>query len=470
MTRPSRLTINAWTGEEEEVSAELLPDVTDWVLGGVGQPAPEDELHFLEPPKHDLRDWRDPEVGWGMVLADSQDFSTAQKRDHADVPEPLRDLLRDRTGAPVFHFVPDRNSHGYLHNYTTGEDLRVDAAKTGVGSGCLPYYLLICGTPRQVPWTFQYVLNTSRAVGRLDLENDAMHNYVAALRRDWSGAEARANRAVVWAVDHGAKDITRLMRAVIAKMVYQDLAADPDIKDNALFFDGLAGPAGAPELIAALARLNPALVVTTSHGMTGPLNDRDALRAQLGLPVDQRRKLLRPEDLLRAWQPDGAIWYAHACCSAGGDSESSFRGLVQPGSTVGRALEQVAGLGALTAPLPRALLGASRPLRAFIGHVEPTCDVTLYEKETSQPLTNTICNALYYNLFDTDRQPVGMAFRSWYMRTSTLLTRLELAGRGPAPTRPDPDTLINCRLSANDVRSLVILGDPTVVLPPMPTP
>src|SRR4051812_6052473 len=116
MSRPSRLTINAWTGDEAEaeVAADLVPDVTAWVLGGVGIPTPEAEVQFLAPPKHDPRHWRDEAIGWGLVLADSQDFSTAQKRDHADVPEPLRDLLRDRPVAPVFHFVADRDSHGFL--------------------------------------------------------------------------------------------------------------------------------------------------------------------------------------------------------------------------------------------------------------------------------------------------------------------------------------------------------------------
>jgi hypothetical protein len=33
--------------------------------------------------------------------------------------------------------------------------------------------------------------------------------------------------------------------------------------------------------------------------------------------------------------------------------------------------------GARISPLPRALLGAEKPLRAFVGHVEPTFDWTL---------------------------------------------------------------------------------------------
>ena len=43
--------------------------------------------------------------------------------------------------------------------------------------------------------------------------------------------------------------------------------------------------------------------------------------------------------------------------------------------------------GAFTTPLPRALLGATRPLRAFVGHVEPTFDWTLRQRQTGEHLT-----------------------------------------------------------------------------------
>src|SRR5207302_1988162 len=125
------------------------------------------------------------------------------------------------------------------------------------------------------------------------------------------------------------------------------------------------------------------LIVTTSHGQTGPLADAVAMKSKLGLPVDQDFQPLDPDQLLATWEPDGAIWYAHACCSAGSNAISLYGCqdtginnipicLVEAGSPVDRVLKGVAGLGSLVAPLPRALLGAKKPLRAFIGHVEPT--------------------------------------------------------------------------------------------------
>jgi hypothetical protein len=65
------------------------------------------------------------------------------------------------------------------------------------------------------------------------------------------------------------------------------------------------------------------------------------------------------------------VWNAHACCSPGSDSPSNYAGLLDPESDVDAVLAAVAGLGSTVAPRPTALLGAEKPLRAFIGHVEP---------------------------------------------------------------------------------------------------
>ena len=50
-----------------------------------------------------------------------------------------------------------------------------------------------------------------------------------------------------------------------------------------------------------------------------------------------------------AWQPDGAIWYCHACCSAGSEAPSAFESLFAETTEVGRVLRSVASLGARVA-------------------------------------------------------------------------------------------------------------------------
>jgi hypothetical protein len=68
--------------------------------------------------------------------------------------------------------------------------------------------------------------------------------------------------------------------------------------------------------------------------------------------------------------------------------------------------------GATVAPLPTALLGAPRPLRAFVGHVEPTFDWTLRDPNNKQVVTHVLRAALYKNLYQQDWcTPIGYALK-----------------------------------------------------------
>src|SRR6185295_13974597 len=91
-------------------------------------------------------------------------------------------------------------------------------------------------------------------------------------------------------------------------------------------------------------------------------------------------------------------------------------------SSVEKILQAVAGLGSRVAPLPRKLLGAEKPLRAFVGHVEPTFDWTL-RAETGQVLTSTIQKALYERMYRARPEPVAMAFESVYRHVGELLAQ-----------------------------------------------
>ena len=68
------------------------------------------------------------------------------------------------------------------------------------------------------------------------------------------------------------------------------------------------------------------------------------------------------EDLLvnGQWAPNGSVWYAHACCSAGATGGSVYSGLFAAGTENGDMLVDVARAGPAVAPLPTALLSAPR--------------------------------------------------------------------------------------------------------------
>jgi hypothetical protein len=462
---PSKLSINAFTGDEP---ASSLPasGAEDWVLSS----GPPRIRTFLKPEKPaDPANWRDPRVGWGLVLRDNEALSESDLASAADGPESIRTLVHERgengSPAPVFRYRPGANRAGFLRR--GGADIPVSQAPRGTGPGAIPRYLLIYGTPQQVPWDVQYHLNAVCAVGRLSMSGPGLDNYVSALRSGWKDASARSDSAVLWAVDHGPDDITNLMRLAVAQPVFDKIQSDAQMAASSVYLNGAnAGAATAPRLVETLSARKPSLIVTTSHGQTGPLDNVALMKDNLGLPVDEQRALLKPSSLLAAWQPSGAIWYAHACCSAGSDAQTLFDGLVQKNSLVDRVLKGVAAVGAQVAPLPEALLSAQEPLRAFVGHVEPTFDWTLRQRLTGQFLTASIHEALYDRLLQPE--PLGLALRGVYDQLGAIYTEYDQQLRQFNKGTPNSESrMLYHLLIARDVQTMVLLGDPTATLSPM---
>jgi hypothetical protein len=461
---PSEVKINAWTGEEAAASP-LPPDLAEnWVLSNA---PPRIRAFLVPPPPANPADWQDPRVGWGLILPHNPDLPVDKQNTADDAPEPVRELVRTRTfdgkPAPVFRFKPGAREFQFL--YSDSAAVPVDMAPRGVARGALPKYLLIYATPQQVPWDLQYILNGDSQVGRLSLTGSALENYVKALMKGFKEEAANSKGTVVWATDHGPNDITRLMRAAIAEKVHEKFASDPDLKPVAKYFDGSVNDSATGAALAeGLSSGRPGLIVTTSHGQTGPLGNVEQMRENLGLLVDNKQNLVKPGDLLAAWKPGGAVWYAHACCSAGSDSSTQFDGLLQPGSPVDRVLKGVAAVGARVAPLPEALLGASAPLRAFIGHVEPTFDWTLRQVLTGQFLTGPIQESLYDNFFQPG-QTVGLAFRALYDRLGRMYGLYDAESRKFTSGQDTKAAMLLSLMLIRDVKSMVILGDPSATVP-----
>ncbi len=470
MEFPPQLSFNAFTGEGPVVGA-VDQRVEEWTSNGETLTRP--RLGQRLPGRvRDLHNWRDPRVGWGVVLPDRDGLSTATLASGDDAPEPIRRLLKERAPAgeahaPVlrYHDSAGANRLTFLRNYADRNAPDISASKAGTGSGEIPQYLLIYGTPAEIPWDMQYILNTRCYVGRLDLEGEALDRYVTALLDDFSTAKSDLFKPLIWSVDDRKTSITQLMRDVVAAPLAADYRADSDLSAGLRFRDGSQEMLTIDGLVADLAERQPGLIVTTSHGKTGPLADPAAMARDLGLLVDANEEILDPDALLAAWQPEGAIWYAHACCSAGGDSTSRLASALASGSAARKTLEAVAAAGAQISPLPRRLLGAQRPLRAFVGQVEPTCDWTLANRQTGQALTGALSLALYNQLYADPPQPVGMALHGCYERVGTLMSTFLLLQTGSTARRVKVAKLAHLLLAALDQESMVILGDPTVMLP-----
>jgi hypothetical protein len=450
---PELFQLNAWTGAET-AAGELIANPSDWMA--TQRPVKPDGDFY--PRVRKLRDWR--AVGWGLILPYQEGVADAQQASADDAPEPIRQLVQDRKGVVLRYRAQAQLRMATLYDPRRGVPLEI--SEHGDEGQNLPAYLLIYGLPEAIPWRLQFALNSApgRFVGRLALEGEALEHYVSALRNDWATAPIRRDAPLIWAVDHGSSDITRLMRNAIAARLAQRYQADADLREGARFLDGQQGQGRAADLIEALQTQRPALIVSTSHGMTGPLDNPTLMGHQLGWLVDQGQQALDPSELLAAWQPDGAIWYAHACCSAGSLRPSAFSGLVQPHTMAGRVLAGLAALGDRIAPLPQALLGARQPLRAFIGHVEPTFNYTLQQPGTRQFLTGGIIEMLNELAFDPDRYPVGMMAQGLFEKLGHLASQYNMSYDDG-----EERGALYYQLCFRDLQSTVILGDPTVALP-----
>ncbi len=468
--QPEFVRINAFTGEPDPGSG-LAETSGGWLGTDIVVPA-----RFMGPrPIPSLSAWEDPEVGWGLVLPMNEELSNVELATAMDAPEAIQHLVSERGNAPVLRWSknsPLLTLRRYYADGTSNEPALTQAR--GTARNRIPKYLLLYGAPSVLPWSLQYRLNAHAFVGRLDLEGQALNNYVMALIANWTGSawdtgKARQDRAVVWAVEHSDQDITNLMRRVIAKPVNKVLKGYAEFTTGLTYVNGKTERATHDRLVEALNSTQPGLIVTTSHGMTGPLNNVPKMAAQLGLLVDAGHQTLDPADLLQHWDPNGAIWYAHACCSAGGDDSTSYKGLTPVGSHVTRVLEGVAAVGAMTAPMPRALLGSERPLRAFVGQVEPTFDWTLKHQYTRQMLTDRLVKALTNHIYQPPPQgpyPIGRALGECHQQ-APLLNSLHLEALRKFNDQGE-DTfgeILAYRLMAVDWQSMVILGDPTVALP-----
>ncbi|HEY5810503.1 MAG TPA: hypothetical protein VIT67_21220 [Povalibacter sp.] len=456
--------MNAYAGAGKPLRGALATNVAKWSL----KSAPIGIEKFLKPPPPaDPKDWLDARVGWALVAFERDGFNAQQYATNEDLCAPLRDLLEKRENTLVLRFRPGSDQRfTLLRDYRNGRQLDIAGSPVGKANGSLPRYLLLVGKPtqQQLPWSLQYLLSVNRYVGRLPF--DPLHDeallspYIHACLNDWSDAQCDTDATLTWAVDHDPEDITHVMRRSIADAVYEKFAADADLQLKSIrLTDDQATHA---ELHARLSATSPAMIVTTSHGMTGPIDDAAAMAAQLGVPVDCQHQPMPVEALLKAWNPSGAIWYAHACCAAGSDDGSRFDTLLEAGSDAQQTLVAVGKLGARAAPLPLALLAAAKPVRAFVGHVEPTFDWTLKQPATGQLLTSTLIGALYDELYLGS--PVGHAFRNWYAAAGTHYAAWDATKQAFDGKEAATASLLYHNLAARDIQTLVLLGDPVVRL------
>jgi hypothetical protein len=395
-------------------------------------------------------------AGWGVVFG-------AEVGDEVRCAlEELLDHRRDQAGAYQSHyFRAYRGERGVL----PGDTSETWLARQGGGAGPadpeqVPYYLLLVGSPEDIPFDFQFELGIQRAVGRLCFDHlDDYRTYACKVVTAERSAPVRPRRLTLFGVDNPDDPATSYTTEdLIVPLLTRLPSRAPDWN-----VEGVLGAAATKERLRMLlgGEKTPALLFTASHGLATPEND---LPGELGSilcgdwPGPQAWNEEIPPgfyfaaaDLPAGTDLTGLVSFHFACYSAGIPLEDSF-------GVPGDAKRRLASRACL-ARLPQRLL--THGALAVIGHVDRAwCHSFLDQQDRQQLQTfSAVLTALLRGL------PAGMATQYLSERYADLQSGvsrwlIDIA----AGKTIDREAFARDWIALADARSYLLLGDPAVRL------
>lgn len=416
------------------------------------------------------------EVGWGVIFPEYPASETERQQAVEAVREALQPLLQLRQRQAGERFAEWAQGAG--KGFRVGKDTKnAYLARQGAGPGPVdpdkvPYYLLIVGSPGDIPYRFQSQLDVQYAVGRIHFDTlQEYADYASSVVAVETSRPKLPREAVFFGVANQDDRATHLsatrLVAPLANRLRDDYA-DWSVRTIA--------PADATK--SCLASLlggeqTPSLLLTASHGMRfakdsprqrteqGALLCQDwpgpRAWARKGIPQDF---YFAGEDLMPGADLLGLIAFFFACYGGGTPQFSEYAWQDSIGSST-RTRREIAAQPFL-ARLPVKMLGRSRGALAVVGHVERAWSYSFdWGKAGAQTVVfeSTLKRLL-------DGHPIGSAveyFNERYAELSTVLSdELEEIDFG---RRYDPFELAGLWTANNDARGYTIIGDPAVRLP-----
>jgi hypothetical protein len=313
------------------------------------------------------------ESGWAVVFP----FDVDPEGALVEALRPLMDHRRKQAAS-----IKEQRYKAILGKklgYRPGESKEDFLERMGAGGGGavdpdqFPYYVLLVGTPEQIPFEFQYQLDVQYAVGRLCFDqNEDYALYAQAVIAAETGVTAVPKKASFFAVATPGDPATLLSSAELVTPLASLMAADqPDWRIDTLV--------GEPATKSRLARLlsgdpaeTPALLFTASHGLMLRPDDPEQARRQGAIlcqdwPGPGKGPKPTPEDFYFAGSDiatstrlAGLFAFHFACFSGGSPAFDDFSS--EPGKPKPVAARP------FVAGLPRRM--AARGTLASVGHVD----------------------------------------------------------------------------------------------------
>lgn len=405
------------------------------------------------------------QTGWGVIVPARSDPA----RTHAilEALTPLLELRAAQAG-PRFRMV-----QGLETGYRLGESKSSFLRRNGASSAgaadpdVMPYYLLLLGSPEQIPYAFQYQLDVQYAVGRLWFATvDEYANYAINVVDAEIHGTPRSRTLALFGARSPDDPLTDRSTRLLVEPLHRALAdTRPGWRTDAF----IGEQASRAQLNALLGGdQTPALLLTAGHGMMFP-PDHPRQRPHQGAllcsnwpgprqwtePIPERF-YLAGEHLDPAADLAGMMLFCFACHSAGTPRHDAF--LHRARGTPPRPLASTA----FVAGLPTALLGRPRGALAVVGHVDRTWVHSFSSAEGSRARSQI---ATFQSTFERllDGQPVGHALDYFNARYAELATELS-AQLDDEFKRPDLCELATLWSASSDARGYVVLGDPAVRL------
>jgi len=419
-------------------------------------------------------------VGWGAIFP--AEMHPSVREEIKEALQPLFDLRREQAG-DLFRIYEGGSA------YRSGERKGQFLERLGVGPGLadpreMPFYLLLVGTPEEIPYSFQYQLDVMRAAGRLDFGSDieAYQNYAWSVVAAESGDIVLPRQAAFFAPANRGDRATQLSAQVLVQPLYENLSVAAPEFDIALDYDwdvlppfmgeGQATHDQLRRLLGGDASQTPTLLFTASHGIEFPANHLAQLQQQGALLCQDwpgpgadvlRNHYFAAEDVDTSADLTGMMAFFFACYGAGTPQLDQFA------AQAFKVREKIA-LRSFTAALPQQLL--KQGALAVIGHVERVWGYSFIspqgrgENQAFITAMRTLMNGA----------PIGIATDcSFNMRYAELSSDLsaDLEELKWNPSHLSDYELAYRWTANNDARSYVVIGDPAARLPiaePEPAP
>lgn len=410
--------------------------------------------------------------GWGVLF---------HKDEKPEIIEALRPLLEWRKEKAGKLYVEYSGEKGYRPGLTKDEFLK-DAGGFGVVNpkkNGIPYYLLFVGSPKQIPYSFQYLVDVQYAVGRIHFDKPSEYrlyaeNVVAAEKNKLARKREAAFYGTANAVDDSP---TRQSREELIEPLAEFVSKGTERVDkNGEVIEKIAWAAKCPPAsevtkagLVELVRNPPALVMVASHGMdlskaTGDAAERNRKRFNGSLlsqdhvfvkgdnpPPAKFESFLTFADVPKDAKLHGSIFLIFACFGGGTPEEEDFL----TGQGPARRLAEESFLAAL----PKRLLTGGA--LAVIAHVERAWTTSFKTKHGLTQL-QTFEHTLNELMLGS---PVGFAMESfntkWAELSTTLVTEIKNE-RNRGNLNADNGPLRNLWEAMYDTRNFCVIGDPAV--------